>query len=206
MPIGTALPAMLLVTLIALGVTGCGSRSHSGQPRGGPTTMIFSPNGEPLNGGKLGRPTCAVAMSRWFNRVDTNHDGLISWAEFAIDMRTQFRRMDIDGSGYITPSGLEQFREPYMMEGAGGGSQEARSDDTVRPLLQPGQNTGLDTGQPGPNDGTDPVMSADTDMDNQVSYQEFLAQARATFRALDTAHTGMLTRAEVIKSCAASGS
>ena len=86
-----------VLALLFAALSGCSSDSHKHHGAGQDAAlsrMLYSPNGEPLNGGKLGRPTCQEAMSHWFDRVDTNHDGGINREEFMADAQTQFRRMD----------------------------------------------------------------------------------------------------------------
>ena len=62
-----------------------------------PTEPIFSPAGEPLNGGPLGYPTCMQAVANWFARTDARHDGAIDRDAFlGTDCRFQIRRHPAD--------------------------------------------------------------------------------------------------------------
>lgn len=97
---------------------GCSTTHHheDSSPKPGPTYMIYSPNGEPLNGSTLGRPSCKSALSSWFDRVDFNHDGFIDHDEFMLDASTQFTRMDLDRNGYLLSEELERYRLPYRQD------------------------------------------------------------------------------------------
>jgi hypothetical protein len=186
-------------------------------PNAPPVTLLYSPNGEPLNGGPLGRPTCNEALSRWFERLAGSADGVITRAVFLADARTQFRRMDIDGNGYLVPEELERFRLPYRQplpaarhhqdaaettdnEGSpshhrhhapgDAGAGEITSDATPVARTPRARNAA----QP------DPVMSADTGLDFKVTLDAFLIQSAVTFARLDAGHGG-LTRAGVLGLC-----
>ena len=157
---------------------------------------IYSPNGEPLNGGPLGHPSCAQAMARWFDRVDANHDGVIDRAEFLADAARQFAAMDLDHDGVITPAELAQYRQPYAAPAppAPGG---ATADDEGH------RHQGSDEGDRAAlaADHVDPVMIADVHLRNRVTRGDFLAYASSNFAALDTAGDGRLTRAELVATC-----
>jgi Ca2+-binding EF-hand superfamily protein len=147
---------------------------------------IFSPNGEPLRGGPLGHPTCREAMARWFDRVDANHDGVIDRGEFRADAERQFKIMDLDHDGEITPDELARYRAPYEVdtarrETANGAEHGER---IVRMVEQ-----------------ADPVMLADTKLRNRVSLADFLAYADGNFADLDRHHDGRLTKAELQDTC-----
>ena len=174
--------------------------------------MRFSPNGEPLTGGTLGYPSCAEAISQWFDRIDSDHDGALTRAEFQADARTQFGRMDLDHDGFITSDELSAFRQPFT---------ETRSEPRERQATPPeagqpnhhGSHRDRDGNPQGgaaprsfgarPNSGPDPVMSADTNLDFKVSLTEFLKQADSVFDGMDSDHDGVLSRAEALRICPA---
>ena len=56
-------------------------------------------------------------------------------------------------------------------------------------------------GRRGPNEQPDPVMSADVNLDNRVTLEEFQAQAARTFASLDRNRDGRLSKDEVEASC-----
>ena len=193
-------------------ISGC-SDSHKRHGSGQDailSRMIYSPNGEPLNGGQLGRPACQEAMSRWFERVDANHDGSISHEEFMADAQAQFRRMDIDHNGYLVPEELERFRQPYRQQ-APVESASVSAQDNGNSQSQEGRHRrGGSHGRGGndgnrqeapPEDTSDPVMSADTNLDNKVTPEEFMARAERVFHASDSNGDGTLNRDEVLARC-----
>ena len=203
-----------VAALASLVLLGCDShRSHYGtKPADVLSHMLYSPNGEPLNGGPLGRPTCQEAMSRWFERVDANHDGAISRDEFLADAHTQFGRMDLDKNGYLVSEELERFRQPYRQQDSSeetpagqkanaGQSQEGRHrGGGSRGGHGNGGVSSEQNNQPR-GDTSDPVMSADTNLDFKVTPDEFTAHARKTFIELDGNHDGVLSREEVLARC-----
>ena len=134
--------------------------------------QVVSPNGEPLSGGPLGAPDCDEQMDRWFDRVDANQDGRIDRAEFLADARAQFARMDLDHDGFITADELTAYRLPTM-----GG-------DTTGQKGKSGARGGRQSAPDAAQDGEDPVMAADANLDFQVSLEEFLALAESKFARL----------------------
>ncbi len=114
------IPCLALSILAASGLAACSDRGRPG-PDGGPkggdarqtTALMFSPNGEPLNGGSQGQPSCELAMNYWLDRADANHDGRLSREEFLADARAQFAKMDLDGQGTLTSEEIARFRQPF---------------------------------------------------------------------------------------------
>ena len=113
-----------LPLLVALGLAGCADRGHPPRQDSGPdggnarpsAAPVFSPNGEPLSGGALGQPSCALAMDYWFLRADTDRDERLGREEFLADARAQFARMDVDHVGYLTSDALRRYRAPFQKE------------------------------------------------------------------------------------------
>ena len=171
--------------------------------------MIYSPNGEPLNGGPLGRPTCRQALSTWFARVDTDHDESISHAEFMADASVQFARMDIDHNGYLLPEELERYRLPYRQDastGSSGSYQTTEGDNSGgHHRGRHGSGNGNSSSQPHASSGSslepDPVMSADVHNNFKVTPEDFLAQADKNFENLDANHDGLIKIDELLKTC-----
>ena len=152
---------------------------------------VYSPNGEVLNGGPLGRPTCEEALTGWLNRIDTNHDGRISLEEFLADGRKQFAIMDIDHDGLITPSELDRYRATYKT------ADDERSTGNTDRRRDPARNSITDSSQP------DPVMASDVRLRNQVSLQDYLVHAEKVFATMDRKRDGFITRDETLATCKA---
>lgn len=172
-----------IVALISLAVlAACSALPEKNQPEHGPIQILYSPTGDPLNGGPLGRPTCAEAMKHWFDRVDKNHNSAVTLDEFLNDAKAQLQRMDIDRNGYLVSEELERFRMAYR-------------DFPAEKKADHGENSSSGAG--GISSVIDPVMSADTNLDYKVMPDEFLSYSRKTFANLDAAHNSQLSLAEV---------
>jgi Ca2+-binding EF-hand superfamily protein len=202
---------MALCCLLTLAIGGC--HGTGGRPTF--PSVQFSPNAEPLSGGPLGHPTCADALSTWFDRVDVNHDGNIDREEFLADARAQFERMDRHHAGYVTAADLSEFRAPYEVEGIRKDSEQSDfSEDSPerRPIPGgiPGSEIGTDqrnnrrgASSHGPNVDirADPVMSADKTLSFKVTLNDFITQANDIFNGLDHNRDGRLSRDSVIGTC-----
>jgi len=186
--------SLLAALALTLALTACGSSKTFPEP----VLPIYSPNGEPLNGGPLGQPKCPEALSQWFDRMDGARRGGIDRDQFLADARVQFDRMDLDHDGAITPAELTAFRLAYAqpepprphLGPSGGDSGGERSRERSQPRTAPhSQET------------ADPVMSADTGLHFRVTRDEFMAQAGEIFAKLDVKHDGLVTREAVVARC-----
>jgi hypothetical protein len=178
----------VLVLLLAAILSACGHDSSRNR-----YYTLYSPNGEPLSGGPLGRPSCKEAMSGWFDRVDADHDGSIDLGEYLADARRQFAAMDLDKDGFITPAELTAYRAPYAVLPTA--EERARFGETGR--------SRSDSGDPR-DDRVDPVMIADVNLRNQVSLADFLTYANRRFAELNVKHDGLLRREEIFATCKSS--
>lgn len=203
-----------LLSLCVLAVTACSSPpGPGGRPPGdGPQAMTLqtSPNGEPL-----GRAVCADALTVWFGRVDANHDGSLSTAEFLNDSDTQFARLDRDHDGFITADELLELRRPFLLQdqpderrpkgGSGGGFSGGPGGGPPGGGpgggAPPGGSSGSARGTSGQD--VDPVMTADTNLDFKVSPTEFRHRAEEEFAHLDRDGNQVLSQDEVTHSCPA---
>ncbi|MDB5359183.1 MAG: hypothetical protein JWO51_480 [Rhodospirillales bacterium] len=188
------------------------------------TIAVTTPNGEPLPTPPLqgfDSPGCPAILGTWFERIDTNHDGVVDRAEFITDAEAQFARMDLNHDGIITPGTLAQYRAGFVghaqpdLRNRTGGSDEgttlprqiadaSSSAGGSNPLYGKKPRGLTDLQQGGGNDPRvepDPVMSADTSLRFQVTRKEFMDQAARRFARLDMDHNGRVTKAEAMYWC-----
>lgn len=181
----------LMILPCAVALSGCDAVQGKKHEHG-PAQIIYSPMGDPLNGGPLGHPTCDAAMKNWFTRADANHDNVVTLDEFTADAKTQFQRMDVDKNGYLVSEELERFRMAY---------RDATANDKPEAEEHRGRKRGGDEGGHGGNTSSviDPVMSADANLDFKVSLDEFVSYEQKSFKTMNAANDGKLTLAEVTK-------
>jgi hypothetical protein len=184
------------VALVAALLAGCG-----GGDRSGPPPVPFSPNGEPLVGapGASGTPACEPALAQWLDMADRDRDGSLDQAEFMADAARWFAVMDANRDGAVTPDELTVLRLKLMPPVIQPGSTERERAEALRR-----ERRGWFGGRPvrGPNDRPDPVMSADVNLDNRVTWEEFQAQAARIFAGLDRNRDGRVSKDEVLAICA----
>jgi Ca2+-binding EF-hand superfamily protein len=197
--------------LMAIALVGCNSAPK-------PPVPTFSPNGEPLIGGNWPEK-CEDAIGLWFDRLDTKHTGLLTYAELEADARRQFDLMDLRHNGKITAEELSRYRLSVM-----GGhylsvstpGQHSLFDRRNRDEDEPGDRLdGTPSRRNRDDDGAkktdafaalvtdqpDPVMTADTNMDGSVTWEEFRALVAQNFADFDRDHKGTITKAEVQTIC-----
>jgi Ca2+-binding EF-hand superfamily protein len=179
--------------IFVLALAGCTNvqryLSGEGPP---PFRTFYSPNGEVLNGGPLGKPSCSDAMTAWFNRTDSNHDGRLTREEFFADARRLFAIMDLDHDGVITPAELDRYRDPFSPPPE---QRSTNRNDRNRNT----QNRGRDSLTAG--DTPDPVMSSDVRLRNVVDLQDYLIHAEKVFASLDKKRDGALDLRETVDFC-----
>ncbi len=209
-----AFASLILVAVLA------GCSSHKGPP---PPT--FTPNGEPLVPPQWPQD-CADALDAWFDRMDTGHTGGLTRAQMEEDAKRQFKLMDLRHDGKVTAEELSKYRLSLM-----GGHYLSVSTPTERLFGRhsdeedrPGDRIGgaygdgsLDEDSPHRRHGEDhrpvdayaalvsdqpdPVMSADTDLDGSVTWDEFRALVAQDFAEFDKDHEGKITKSEIEKTC-----
>ena len=170
----------IALPMLALILVSCVFHHHTDQK----DLLIYSPNGEALTGGPLGHPACAVAVARWLDQIDVHHDGYITLDEYLADANRQFRVMDLDRTGVLTPEELARYRTPF-----GGGISGHSGDDRA-------------DGNVGTDDRPDPVMAADSQAKFEVSLPEFIDYERQYFLALDGGQSGRVARDVFLQLCA----
>jgi len=108
-------------------------------------------------------------LATWFAKVDADHDQAITTDEMKADADKFFDRLDRNKDGEIDPDEMTIYEQTI----------QARS----------GRYSLLNIQQP--------VMSADTNFNRGVSWNEFAQAASRRFRLLDADHDGVLQAAEL---------
>lgn len=191
-------------------VAACASREGPPPPRSA-LNVFISPAGEPFHAG----PTDPYPLDQWFARVDTDHDGALSEAEFTADALAFFHRIDANGDGVVDAFEITDYEQKIAPEilpriagltardipplpdehSIGGVTHLASGADVARARQRGGGPWGAPlfglTGE------SEPVASADGDFDGKVSLAEATAAAHRRFLLLDKNHDGKLERAEL---------
>jgi len=201
-------PFLMLAALV-------GCADHKGPP---PPT--FSPNGEPLVPPQWPLK-CEDALDAWFDRVDTGHAGALTLAQLQADALVQYHKMDLRHDGKVTAEELSKYRLAQMhghmlsvsTPGQKGwfGGHEAEDDDSDASDLDrafgdpdrhhKGEHRPTDAYAALVTDQPDPVMTADTDLDGSVTWEEFRALVAQNFADFDKDHKGVITKSEVETLC-----
>lgn len=182
----------VLVLAASLALVACSSTEDEK-----PVRRLFSPNGEPLNGGPLGLPSCEEAYTKWFGRLDSGHRGFIAETVFLDDARRQFAAMDLNHDKVVTPAELAAYRTPYLIprkkrpRAHEWGEAEEHGDGKPRQSRDPDLLA----------DFSDPVMIADAHFRNVVSEADFLAYERRNYAEMNKARNGRLTLEELLRGC-----
>jgi hypothetical protein len=178
-----------------------------GHPHGG--RLFISPSGEPFRGG--------AGLDAWFARVDADHDGTISRAEFKADAMASFQVLDENHDGKIDGFEIQDYEHNIVPEitafsfGAGDGPR-SRSDGGGGHRGGGRHGGGGRGGGPGfagmPGGGglqgaarfsllnePQPLSGADLDVDGRVTLDEWTRATSRRFDQLDTTHAGALTKA-----------
>lgn len=223
-PLAPSRPRTLGLALLGAAVlAGCaGAPMEPGGPFGGPgerlpapPALFISPFGEAFRAAP-GEPW---PVADWFIGADADLDGAIVFNEFAADGRRWFAQLDADRDGRLGQSELWTYEAGLRELGGGmggpggerrepGGPMGATLGVTlgVAPQTGGGSNIRRGGGPRGPRGyGTvaeagffnlpQPVKSADVNVDQRVTAEEWTAATQRWFQALDTDRDGRLTLA-----------
>lgn len=227
-PVAASLAPILAVALLsAVALSGCaGAPMGPGGPFGGrgegrpaPRALFISPFGEPF----AAPPGQAWPVADWFLGADADLDGAVVFEEFAADGRRWFDQLDTDHDGRLGQTELWAYeaslRELGPGPGAGGGPRGSASRPSggslgetlgVAPQSRGGSHVRRHEGARGPRGyGTiaeagffnlpQPVKAADVNVDQRVTPEEWAAATQRWFTALDTDRDGRLTLATLPK-------
>jgi hypothetical protein len=205
---------LVLAAILAACASGGGHR----RPRGGPPLaplLFISPHGEIFHGQRGGQS----GLAHWFAQADRNRDGRVTEEEFLADAAGFFGKVDEDGDGRIVPSEVSDMqwkRAPELVRGAApmealgaatpasarqggrgdyGGREETPSGHGPRETAVRQQGAAA-YGLLGE---VEPVMAADSDLNQRVTKEEFAAAATRRFAILDTNGDGAITMDEAQK-------
>ncbi len=157
----------------------------------------------------------AERRTEHFNRIDTNGDGVISRDEFEneADMRHDKRsdrrdkhqdmrqqrmeelktQADTNGDGVVSDAERQAMRENF--EGRRGARRERIQEFRDRRQDRNSESRSIGEGPVGPR-GDDPLSRVDTNGDDLISSQEFLAGAEQMFEHMDANGDGQLEKGE----------
>ncbi len=177
---------------------------------------FISPMGEPFRAHTPADDT----LADWFYQADRNRDGVITPAEMEADAERFFNKLDTDHDGEIGPDELAQYEDEIAPEiqvmsrtkrvAGQAAPAPARTDlDDEHPHDRRRGRTEDDfatLGIGGALQGAarysllnmpEPVAAADSDFNRSITLQEFREAALARFQLLDHLHQGKLTLAEL---------
>lgn len=167
-------------------------------PGGGPVLqpgfhIFISPIGEPF------RSVDPVGV--WFNQVDTNHDGVVTRAEYLADAARFFVALDRNKDGEIDPEDLDYYETTTAPEvrdaGSGVNVYVTGGDNGQEPTVKVKLIERRGAARYGWFSYPEPVLAADTNFNRGVDQYEFRRAADDRFNLLDTNHDGKLTMAEL---------
>lgn len=195
-----------------------GEGEAGGPPRRMHPQLFISPAGEPFRA----EPGAPYPVAAWFAGADADHDGVLTRDEFVADCLRFFDRLDTDHNGVIDGfevSAYETQVAPEILQGfqgdgrgEGGPPGGGRHGGGGGP---PGGGEGRGGGKrggAGPMGGMlqgatpysllaepQPVMASDGDFDRRITRAEAIKAAKARFTLLDTDGDGRLHLADLPK-------
>jgi len=211
-----AAPALAQPYEPPISIPGGGPREPPPPPGPPPQQIFISPAGEPFRA----EFDEVYPLGLWFNQADANHDGVLTLPEFSADALAFFNRLDTDKDGVVDGfenadyerevapeiTGLMRRRElPNAVDGPPLPPPPSRGDQMGPPtILQPrGGHAPMVRRQGAAQysliNEPHPVRGADADLDQRVSRAEAEAAARMRFGLLDKDGDGRLALADLPK-------
>ncbi|MFI4975459.1 MAG: hypothetical protein ACHP84_13045 [Caulobacterales bacterium] len=190
---------MRLKTLAALPLAAL-LLAQSPPPAPAPAPRLFiSPSGEPF---RLS-PTVPDPVAAWFERANAAHDGKLTKAEFRADAEAFFQRLDTNHDGVIDGFELAAYEKNVVPElsaavydrapGEGDGEHTRRHEGSQ---TKGGASHGPKTAAIAMLlDEPEPVADADLELDGHITLAEWRKAADERFGVLDKADAGYLTLA-----------
>jgi hypothetical protein len=189
-----------------------GEGEAGGPPRQPRRSLFISPAGEPFRA----EPGAPYPVAVWFAGADTDQDGVLTRDEFVADSLRFFDRIDSDHNGVIDGfevSAYETQVAPEILQGFQGGGPRGQGGG------HRGGRRGGGGGPPGDGGGKrggglmggmlqgatpysllaepEPVMASDGDFDRRITRAEATKAAKARFALLDKDGDGKLALAEL---------
>ena len=121
----------------------------------------------------------AQSGARAFERLDSDHDGVIQKREIEAARRKAFERADANDDDYVTGQEIEALREEIAEQYGRGGAPRGRAPAGMREAP------------------ADRVKAADADGDGRISETEFVSGADPLLQRFDGDGDGNITRAEM---------
>lgn len=158
--------------------------------------FFISPMGEPFRG--------PDAPNIWFDKADTNHDGVLTQDEMEADAARWFAVLDRGHDGEIDPDDLEYYETvlaPMIRVGSYMGSEPESTEgdgdsDSPRPKAT---YVAQGAARFGYFDYPEPVAVADTNFNRGVDAKEFRIAADKRFALLDKNGDGKIEKSELPK-------
>lgn len=166
----------------------------------GATQIFVAPMGQ-LFRAAAGQP---YPSAMWIAAADANRDGAVDRAEMLADADRQFRALDTDGDGRLTPEEVGAYERSVSPEiGLFSGLREQRERRPSGSIFGGGPTGAaaysgpIGAGRYAWLNIPEPVASADLDIDRIVTRAEFATAAGRRFDALDPTHRGLLRLADL---------
>jgi len=137
--------------------------------------MPEGPMNDPMGASTITRAEAEAKARAMFDKLDINHDGKLDRADREAHQADQFKKMDTDGNGVISSAEFAAAHD----RGPGKDGAEPRREGGKHPMM-----------------AMMLLHKADTNHDNAVSRDEFVAAALDHFDKTDTNHDGKVTPQE----------